>query len=99
MIWVLGAVLLVAAGFGATYLPRRRDRALRLRTAWSTARAAIDSAGVSRDACAASVPEAEELLHRAELLAAARGGVDGAEEAARCAERADRMWREAAGGR
>ncbi|WP_229706208.1 DUF6403 family protein [Micromonospora sonchi] len=42
--------------------------------AWSTARAAIDSATVSRDATRARVPEAERLLARAEFLAAERGG-------------------------
>lgn len=95
-LWVVGVVLLVAAGFGAVYLPRTRSRSLRRRTAWSAARAAIDSAAVSRDAAAADVPAAEELLTRAELLAASGGGVAAAEEAADCAERADRLWQEAA---
>lgn len=97
MIWLFGALLLVTAGFATSYLPRRRARDLRLRTGWSSARAAIDSAGVSRDACATTVPAAEELLGHAESLAAAGGGVDAAEEATRSAEQADRLWREAAG--
>lgn len=94
-VWVVGVVLLVAAGFAATYLPRARARALRQRTAWSAARAAIASAAVSRDAAVADVPEAGDLFARAELLAANGGGVTAAEEAADCAERADRLWREA----
>ena len=95
-VWIVGAVLLVAAGFAAMYLPRARARALRQRTAWSAARAAIDSAAVSRDAAPGDVPEAEDLFARAELLAANGGGVAAAEEAGDCAERADRLWREAA---
>jgi hypothetical protein len=95
-IWVVGAALLLAAGFGAAYLPRTRARDLRRRTAWSTARAALDSAAVSRDAAARPVPDADELFTRAELLAAARGGAGAATEAADCAARADRLWRAAA---
>lgn len=97
MIWLFGALVLVTAGFATAYLPRRRARELRRRTAWSTARSAIGSAGVSRDASPAPVPAADDLLHRAELLVAAGGGTDAAEEAAGCAQRADRLWREAAG--
>lgn len=95
-LWVVGVVVLVAAGFVVTYVPRARARGVRRRTAWSAARAAIDSACVSRDA-APEVPEADELLARAELLAAHRGGVAAAAEAADCAARADRRYREAAG--
>ncbi|PXY33522.1 hypothetical protein DI005_09350 [Prauserella sp. PE36] len=94
-VWLVGGVVLVAAGVGSTLLPRLRARGVRRRVAWSTARAAIDSATVSRDACAARVAEAEQLLARAESIAADRGGVLAAEEAARCAERADRLWRAA----
>lgn len=97
LIWVSGAVLLVAAGFGAAYLPRVRQRDLRRRTAWSAARAAVDSASVSRDATPHEVAEADELFARAELLVAARGGADAAGEATDCAARADRLWRAAAG--
>ncbi len=94
-VWVVGVVLLVVAGFAATYLPRARARALRQRTAWSAARAAIASAAVSRDAASRDVPDADELFARAELLVAGGGGEDAADEAADCAERADRLWREA----
>lgn len=89
-------MLLVVAGYGAVYLPRARSRSLLRRTAWSTARAAIAGAAVSRDAAPGDVPAAEELFVRAELLAATGGGVAAAEEAVDCAERADRLWREAA---
>jgi hypothetical protein len=95
--WVSGAVLLVLAGFGVAYLPRMRSRAAHTRAAWSAARAAIDSAAISRDAAPHDVPAADDLLSRAESLAAGRGGAAAADEAADCAERADRMWREAAG--
>lgn len=95
-VWVAGAVLLVAAGFAAAYLPRTRARTLRRRTAWSAARAAIASAAISRDAAPDDVAEAEDLFAHAELLAANGGGLAAAEEAADCAERADRLWREAA---
>ncbi|MFC5286597.1 DUF6403 family protein [Actinokineospora guangxiensis] len=97
MVWTVGALVLVAAGFWTAYAPRRRTAGLRVREAWSSARAAIDSAGVSRDACPVDVPAAEELLHRAELVAAAGGGPGAADEAESCARRADRLWREAAG--
>ncbi len=96
LIWVAGAVVLVAAGFGAAYLPRTRARDLRRRSAWSTARAAVDSAGVSRDAARRPVAEADDLYARAELLVASRGGAAAAAEAADCAARADRLWRAAA---
>lgn len=94
---VLGVLLLAAAGFAATYLPRARAQDLRRRTAWSAARAAIDSATISRDAAPHDVPRADELLSRAESLAAGTGGLRAAEEAADCATRADRLYREAAG--
>lgn len=96
--WVVGVVLLVVAGFAGAYLPRVRARGLDGRVAWSAARAAIGGAAVSRDAAPHEVAEADELLARAELLAAARGGVVAAREAVDCATRADRLWREAAGG-
>ncbi|MFG1673058.1 DUF6403 family protein [Micromonospora sp. NPDC049282] len=92
--WLGGAVVAVAAGFLATLLPRRRARHRGRRVAWSSARAAIHDAAVSRDAAATPVPEAERLLARAELLAAARGGgADAAREAAEHARRADELWR------
>lgn len=99
MEWLLaaaGAAVIVAAGFGAAYAPRKRERALRRSTAWSAARSAVDSAEVSRDAARRSVAEAEELFHRAELLVAAQGDVAAAVEAKKCAVRADRLWRAAA---
>jgi hypothetical protein len=95
--WVLGVVLLAAAGFLAAYLPRLRARGLRDRTALAGARAALDSAAISRDAAPRPVAAADELFARAELLVAGRPGVTAAEEAAELAERADRLWREAAG--
>lgn len=91
---MLGVLLLAAAGFGVTYLPRARARDLRRRTAWSAARAAIASATISRDAAPQDVPRADELLARAESL---RGGVDAAEEAADFAKKADQLYREVAG--
>ena len=98
VVWVAGAALLVAAGFLAVVLPRRRATRLAQRSAWSGARAAIDTAGVSRDACPVTVAEAEQLLSRAELILAGRGGRAAAETAADCAQRADRLWRDASHG-
>jgi len=95
-LWPVGAVLLAIAGFVTSLLPARRARARASRTAWSAAQAAIKTAGVSRDAAEVSVPEAEQLLLRAELLAARHGGPDAAGEAADCARRADELWRAAA---
>ncbi|WP_320066734.1 DUF6403 family protein [Micromonospora sp. RTGN7] len=92
-IWLAGGLLLVGAGFVTTLLPRWRARDRARRTAWSTARAEIDGAAVSRDAAATRVPEAERLLNRAELIAAGRGGPAAAREAAEHARRADRLWR------
>lgn len=97
VLWVLGVLLLVAVGFGVAYLPRARARSLRRRTAWSAARAAIVSATISRDAAPRDVARADELLARAESLAADAGGPGAAAEAADCATRADRLYREAAG--
>lgn len=96
-VWVVGVVLLLVAGFAVVYLPRARSRALGERTAWSAARAAIGSAAISRDAATTDVPEADDLFARAELLAAGGGGADAAREATGCAERADELWRAAAG--
>ena len=95
-LWPAGAVVLGLAGFLASLLPARRAEAAAKRTAWSAAQAAIRSAGVSRDAAAAPVPEAERLLMRAELLAARHGGPEVAAGAADCARQADEMWRAAA---
>lgn len=96
-IWPVGVVILGIAGFLTTLLPRRRAQAAASRIAWSAARAAIETAGVSRDAAPVAVPEAEQLLMRAELLTARHGGPDAASAAADCARRADQLWRAAAG--
>lgn len=93
LVWLVGGVLLVGAGLATTLLPRWRERGQEHRTAWSTARAAIDSATVSRDAAATRVPEAEQLLARAELIAAGRGGASAARAAADHAREADGLWR------
>jgi hypothetical protein len=97
-VWPVGAALIAAAGYAAVWVPRRRAAAAERRTAWSAARAAIDSAGVSRDACTVAVPEAEQLLSRAELVAGRRGGRTAAESVARDANRADQLWRAAGHG-
>ena len=97
-IWAVGAVLLVGAGFAAVAVPRLRAGELQRRTAWSTARAAIGTATVSRDACPVPVAEADQLLSRAELIAAGRGGRAAARTAAECAQRADALWRAAGRG-
>ena len=95
LMWVVSAVVLVGAGAAGVLLPRRRARAERDRTAWSTARAAVAMAEVSRDA-AGEVPEAEHLLTRAERLIADGGGARAAEAATGYARHADRLGREAA---
>ena len=94
-IWLIGIALAFAAGFATVLVPRRRASALDRRTAWSAARAAIDTAAVSRDAAPARVAEAEQLLARAESIAAGHGGRAAADQAADCAQRADRLWRAA----
>ena len=98
LVWVLGAVVIAAAGAGVVAWPWWRDRDVRRRTAWSAARAAIDSAAVSRDAASAPLPEAEQLLARAETIAAANGGARAAQTAEDHARRADVLWQAAARG-
>jgi hypothetical protein len=95
LIWLIGIVLVFAAGFATVLIPRRRAWSLERRTAWSAARAAIDTATVSRDAAAGQVAEAEQLLARAESIAAGHGGRAAADQAAECAQQADRLWRAA----
>ncbi|MDG4765039.1 DUF6403 family protein [Solwaraspora sp. WMMD406] len=96
LVWPVGAALLVAAGLSTTWLPRRRARRRVSRTAWSAARAAIDSATISRDAARVRIPEAERLLAQAESIAADRGGPSAADTATGYAQRADHLWRRAA---
>jgi hypothetical protein len=96
--WLIGGLTLLAAGFAATLVPRWRAHEQGRRVAWSTARAAIDRAAVSRDAAPVRVVEAEQLLARAELIAGDRGGQRAARAAAGYAQRADRLWRAVTGG-
>lgn len=96
--WLIAAAVLVAAGFLVVALPRWRAHDMRRRTAWSAARAAIESASVSRDAAAGRHDEAEQLLTRAESIAAHRGGTRAARSAQRFAEQADALWRAVPGG-
>jgi hypothetical protein len=97
LIWAGGGAVLLAAGFGSALVPRLRDRRRARRVAWSTARAAISSAAISRDAAEVPVPEADRLLARAELLAADRGGDAAARSATEYARQADQLWRGTAG--
>jgi Family of unknown function (DUF6403) len=92
-VWLIGGVVLVAAGCAAAVLPRWRARAGTRQAAWTVARSAMESAAISRDAATAPVVEAEQLLARAQTLAAARGGRSAAEAAAGYARRADELWR------
>ncbi|MEV4701944.1 DUF6403 family protein [Actinoplanes sp. NPDC049316] len=96
--WTAGVAVLFGAGFAVAAAPRLRAAALDRRTAWSSARAAIATAAVSRDACPARVAEAEGLLTRAETIAAGRGGVAAARQAGELARQADRLWRAAVHG-
>ncbi|WIX99679.1 DUF6403 family protein [Amycolatopsis mongoliensis] len=98
VVWVIAAVVIAVGGFGVVAVPWWRGRELRRRTAWSAARAAIENAAVSRDAAAAPQPEAEQLLTRAETIAAAHGGARAAQAAEEHARRADAIWRAAARG-
>ncbi|MHA6630442.1 DUF6403 family protein [Pseudonocardia sichuanensis] len=98
LIWVVAGVVILAAGFTVALMPRLRTRASDREVAWSTARAAIESAAVSRDACADRQATAEEALARAEAIVANGGGARAARTATEHADRADRLWRAAAGG-
>ncbi|WP_430785271.1 DUF6403 family protein [Actinoplanes sp. G11-F43] len=91
-IWAAGTVVLFGSGFAMIAVPRLRERAVQRRVAWSEAHTAIATAMISRDAARTDDPEATEMLHRAEMIAAARGGPDAAREAAGLARRADRIW-------
>ena len=94
LVWLIGGVLLLGAGGAAAAVPRWRDRAATRQEAWALAHAAMESAGISRDAATTPVAEAEQLLARAETLAAARGGRSAADAAAGYARRADALWQE-----
>lgn len=96
-IWLAGIVVLVAAGVVATFVPQARRRRQRRDEAWAAARSAIEAATIRRDACVVTVPEADDLLARAEAIAAEGGGADLAERAERDARRAGKLWREAVG--
>ncbi|MHA6619955.1 DUF6403 family protein [Pseudonocardia sp. DLS-67] len=97
LIWVIAGVVILAAGFGVAVVPRLRARASDREVAWSTARAAVESATVSRDACADRPDAAEEALARAEAIVANGGGARAARAATEHARRADRLLRAAAG--
>ncbi|QFU89668.1 DUF6403 family protein [Amycolatopsis sp. YIM 10] len=94
-IWLAGIVVLVAAGVMATFVPHARRRRQRRDEAWAAARSAIEAARIRRDACVATVPEADDLLAGAEAVAANGGGPHAAERAERDARRAGSLWREA----
>lgn len=93
LIWPIGVVVLVAAGFLATYLVHHRSAAQDREIAWSEAHSAMAVAAVSRDAAPAVEHQAEQLFHQAELIVGRQGGVRAARRAAGLADRADRLWR------
>lgn len=97
LVWLGGGAVLLVAGFAAAVLPRRRAHDHGRRLSWSTARAAIDAASVSRDAAPRPVAEAEQLLTRAQALAADRGGRAAARSATEYARRADQLWQASTG--
>ncbi|MHA6792383.1 DUF6403 family protein [Pseudonocardia bannensis] len=97
LIWAAAGVVILAAGVGVALVPGLRARASDREAAWLTARAAIESATVSREACADQPDGAAEALARAEAIVAHGGGVRAARAAAEHARRADRLWRVAAG--
>ena len=84
-------MLLVAGAWPVLHVRRRTTRRLRSASEF-TARAAIEAARVSRDSDPRTVPEAEELLSRAELLLASSAGADAADRATELARDADRLW-------
>ncbi|WP_123687160.1 DUF6403 family protein [Amycolatopsis thermoflava] len=94
-VWLAAATVLVLAGGGVVLLPRWRDRRRSTGTAWSSARAAVARAQISRDAARTDVEEAEHLLAKAERLLADGGGTGAAETAEHAARRADQLWRDA----
>ncbi|MFJ8812866.1 DUF6403 family protein [Amycolatopsis thermoflava] len=94
-VWVISGTALIAAGLGTMLITQRRQRGLVTGTAWSSARAAVARAQISRDAARTDVEEAEHLLAKAERLLADGGGTGAAETAERAARRADQLWRDA----
>ncbi len=97
LVWVVGAVVLVVAGAGSVVLARNRSRRGGVDVAVATARAAIVSAQVSRDASPHDVRAADELLERATLMLAEHAGADGAKQAAALAGKADLLWQATSG--
>ncbi|MGI8417895.1 MAG: DUF6403 family protein [Nakamurella sp.] len=92
LVWVIGVLVLVVAGMGSVVLAGNRTRRAGVEVAVSTARAAIASAQVSRDASSHDVPAADELLDRATLMLANDAGTDAADQAASLAGKADLLW-------
>ncbi|GAA0895735.1 DUF6403 family protein [Pseudonocardia zijingensis] len=97
LIWAVAGGAILVAGFGVAAVPKLRARATDREVAWSTARTAIESATVSRDACAHRSEAAEAALARAGAIVAGGGGARAARSATKHARRADRLWRAAAG--
>lgn len=97
LVWVVGVVVLVVAGMGSVVQVRNGSRRAGRQEAVSTARAAIASAQVSRDASSHDVPAADELLDRATLMLADNAGADAADQAAALAGKADLLWQAASG--
>lgn len=97
LVWVIGVVVLVVAGMSSVMLARNRSRRAGRAVAVSRARAAIESAQVSRDASSRDVPAADELLDRATLMLADDAGVDAADQAAALAGKADLLWQAGSG--
>ncbi|MEU5695137.1 DUF6403 family protein [Actinosynnema sp. NPDC020468] len=94
LVWVVGGLVLVGAGFGAAFGPGVRAAARAREQAWVLARGAVEVAEVGRDASTAAVPRAEELLSQAQALVACGGGARVARRATGFARAAERAWRE-----
>ncbi|WP_029137350.1 DUF6403 family protein [Nakamurella lactea] len=96
-IWLIGVLVLVIAGVGSVVVVRNRSRRAGRDEAVAGARAALEAAEVSRDACHGTVPEADQLFDRAHLIISGSTGASGARQAAELADRADRLWQAANG--
>lgn len=92
--WLVGIVILVAAGFLLEYQRRRRPARTSRAEAESLAAAAISAAQISKDAAPQPDEEAAELLRRAELLLADSTGPQAARTATELARQADQRWRQ-----